>query len=174
MHCQSVLEARRTAWKHCSTSSLSQPHVLTTARLSRPAHVPSVHVWTHGRGAAVRCRAQGAEAPEKAAEGLGRTSHGSSNGSKNSSNGSASGHNGNGSSAGEEGGSLGSYDKHEAEKEREKGTLDHLLEQTRQVSSGCWAYWRFISRETARLLTSYYIQCANYKIKDRRLQHASM
>jgi len=80
MHCQSALEARRTAWKHCSTSTPPQPHAFATARLCRPARGPSPHHLVFGRGPAVRCHAQGAHAPEKAAEGLGRTSNGSSNG----------------------------------------------------------------------------------------------
>jgi len=150
MHCQSALEARRTAWKHCTTSSLPHPRSLTTASLSRPAHAPSVHPWTHGRGAAIRCRAQGAEATEKAADGLGRTSNESSNGSKSSSNGnghssngSGSGHNGNGSGVGEEQGNLGSYNKHEPEKEREKGSLDQLLEQPGQASFEIWDCWGY-------------------------------
>jgi len=56
-----------------------------------------------------------------------------SNGHSEISNGSRNGHKARGSGHGEDAGNLGSYDKHEAPKPREKGTLDELMEQTRQA-----------------------------------------
>lgn len=155
MQSSSLLESRRIAWQFCSTSRCNsvpqhQPSTQLTNRLKR-AGLPITH-WKGVVGSprqalcprvGLHCKAQISETKERQSKNSssnGRSPNGvHSNGSRlsdSSSNGPAPG-NGNGASHGAHTAkqqNLGSYDKHErGQKSAEKGTLDKLLETSRQV-----------------------------------------
>ena len=149
MQCSSLLEARKCAWQFCSTSRSShavphQPALWAQLRVPRPQQStvsqsrPSSCGWRNR----LRCHAQAPETKERETE-RSDLSNGTSNGSNGASqNGSYSNgsSNGNGFSKGVEASSeqqsLGSYNKFKDNKPNEnKGTLDHMLEGSRQARS---------------------------------------
>lgn len=152
MQAGSLLEARRSAWQHCSTShnacmtvSVKHPGPFGQRRVTAPLQQSrSCRARITFRGP-LRCRSQAQDTKERQAERTESSNGHLSNGaSSNGSHSDGKGSNGSGngsvsqqyeSSASQE--SLGAPgSKKSGQASQTKGTLDHLLESSRQVGCG--------------------------------------
>lgn len=136
----SSLEARRTAWLDCSTSTATHSKLRRSNGLRSRAGGAAPSLGTRWRGAQrlrLTCRAEGVGTKEEVESFSKESESRGQNGSAASSNGaeengsSNGGGNGNGASSQLE---SQDYDHEDLKpRKREKGTLDHLLERTTRV-----------------------------------------